>query len=316
VARLARFKIHDDEAWYHVHSKVSGVKGEYLLEKPLCQRTLIDLFNHFSQAYLCDVASFCVMGNHYHLVLRFDSPRKLDHQELLQRALILYPNSKKFLKKWTKEEWERFALRLFDLSEFMRNVQAAFARWYNRTYERRGRFWADRFKSVYLGDLRAVLDCMLYVELNGVRAGLVKRTEKWKGSSCYVRDITQDQRIKTKDNKRRERISWLYPISEIMGGNNQESLIHYKSLLYYRGAVPTKEGQVSISEELIKEEERRGFKVRGMYRKQLRYFVDGVILGSEATIRQQLNQMRDAGQYLRRKNPIEQLDGLQYSEII
>ena len=77
--------------------------------------------------------------------------------------------------------------------------------------------------------------------------------------------------------------------------------------------MPTKEGQVSISEELIKEEETRGFGVSGMYRKQLRHFVDGIMLGSEETIRQHLNQMREKGQYLRRKNPIQHLDGFHFT---
>jgi hypothetical protein len=76
---------------------------------------------------------------------------------------------------WTEEEWERFRQRLFDVSELMRNIQSSFARWYNRSYDRRGRFWADRFKSVFLETETAVLDCMLYVELNPVRAGLVER---------------------------------------------------------------------------------------------------------------------------------------------
>jgi hypothetical protein len=62
----------------------------------------------------------------------------------------------------------------------MRNIQSAFARWYNQTYDRRGRFWGGRFKSVYLQDSNAVLDCMLYVDLNPVRAGLVERPEDWK----------------------------------------------------------------------------------------------------------------------------------------
>jgi hypothetical protein len=93
------------------------------------------------------------------------------------------PASQQMIELWTDEQWERFRQRLFDVSELMRNIQAAFARWYNRTYDRRGRFWADRFKSVYLEKGNAVLDCMLYVELNPVRAGLVERPEEWVGST-------------------------------------------------------------------------------------------------------------------------------------
>jgi len=29
MARLARFKISDQEAWYHVHSRITGIKGKY-----------------------------------------------------------------------------------------------------------------------------------------------------------------------------------------------------------------------------------------------------------------------------------------------
>ena len=128
MARLARFKINDDEAWYHIHSRVSGVKGEYLLQKPLCQRQMIDLIKHFSEVYMCQVAAFNIMGNHYHLVVKFDKFKKLSKDELLGRASILYPNSEKWLKQWDDEDWIHFNERIFDLSEYMRNIQAAFAR--------------------------------------------------------------------------------------------------------------------------------------------------------------------------------------------
>ena len=47
-----------------------------------------------------------------------------------------------------------------------------------------------------------------------------------------------------------------------------------------------------------------------MYSKRLRYFVDGIALGSEAFIRQQLVKMRETEQYLSRKNPATHLNGL------
>ena len=296
MSRLARFKIRDNEAWYHVYSRMAAMKGEYLLENPLCQRQLIDMIKHFSKVYVCEVASFCVMGNHYHLVVKFEKERELSRDELIDRACILYPNSVSVLKTWDDGQWAHFNKRIFDLSEYMRNIQAAFARWYNKTFERFGRFWADRFKSLYLGDMQAVLDCMLYVDLNGVRAGFVQRPEEYKGCSSYLRECGQSK--------------WLISLESILGDNEKEALNHYRSLLYYRGAVPTKESQVFISEEIIKEEEDRGFEVSGVYKKRLRYFVDGVMLGTEEFIRQRLNQMRDSGQYKYRRNPAIHLDGI------
>jgi len=44
---------------------------------------------------------------------------------------------------------------------------------------------------------------------------------------------------------------------------------------------------------------KRGFQTSGMYRERLRYFADGMALGGEGFIRQQLKQIRDRGAYLR-----------------
>jgi hypothetical protein len=167
----------------------------------------------------------------------------------------MYPSktSQMQIDEWSKEEWEHFRQRLFDVSELMRNIQAAFARWYNRNNQRRGRFWADRFKSVYLENEAAVLDCMLYVELNPVRAGLVERPEDWHGSSIFLRDIGK--------------ADWLMPLSEILDQPSEEkALIEFRWRMYHRGSVPTKPGQATISQEAA-----RGFATRGVYRKRLAY---------------------------------------------
>jgi hypothetical protein len=106
------------------------------------------------------------MGNHYHNIIRFDQPRALSKDELMERALALYPKSKKVIECWPEKKWKRLQERLFDVSEFMRKVQGSLATWYNRTFDRKGHFWGDRFKSVLLGGPEAVLNAALYVELN------------------------------------------------------------------------------------------------------------------------------------------------------
>jgi hypothetical protein len=90
--------------------------------------------------------------------------------------------------------------------------------------------------------------------------------------------------------------------------------MEFRERLYYRGAVPTKEtGQAAISQEVLDAEIARGFKSRGMFRKRLGYFVDGLAIGSEEFIRGQISKMREEGRYLRRKNPIPQLGGIHLS---
>jgi len=142
---------------------------------------------------------------------------------------------------------------------------------------------------------------MLYVELNPVRAGLVERPEEWQGSSIYLREIG--------------RASWLAPLTDFLDQRTgTKALVEFRERLYYRGAVPTKEtGQAAISQEVLDAEIARGFKSRGMFRKRLGYFVDGLAIGSEEFIRGQISKMQEEGRYLRRKNPIPQLGGIHLS---
>jgi putative transposase len=295
MARMRRLKVIDGEGWYHVYSRAACEKGVYPLEKELCRKKFIALMKYYSRAYFCNIAAFCVMGNHYHIVLKFDIPRKLTKEELWQRALMLYPNSKKYLKLWHAKKWQRFEARLFNLSEFMRNMQSAFALWYNKTYKRHGTFWADRFKSVLLGDEQSVRDCMLYVELNPVRANLCTVPEAYKASSFYLRSIKED--------------GWLMVVDALVETTFEE----YRMALYYRGnlaAKGTKDTKIFIADEIIQREQERGFKIEGMYRKRLRFFVDGMALGGEEFIRQQIQHVRNRGDYQRRKHPIKQLKGI------
>ena len=299
MARMARIKVDGESAAYHVYGRMAGVKGDYSLSKPLCRKTLLGTIEHFAQAYCCQVAAVSVMGTHWHAIVKFDAYRQLSSDELRQRALLLYPNSSCALDDWLPDRWLRLQERLFDISEFMRNVHSRFARFYNRTYQRHGRFWADRFKSTLLENDQAVLDCMLYVELNAVRAGIVARPEEWKGCSLYLRETGHGD--------------WLMPLTELFDKTPTRALTEYRSLVYYRGKVPAKEGQAAIPQRIIQEEAARGFEVSGVYRKRLRYFVDGLVVGSEAFIHRYLDIMRDHGHYPKRKNPISHLNGIHQS---
>ena len=300
MARLPRLKESGGEdGWYHLYASVATRKGEYPLDNDSCRRKFDELLRFYSDAYCCGISAYTILGNHWHLVCRFDKPRKLTKSELWDRALKFYPRSEEQLKFWSDLRWERFEKRIFDVSEFMRNMQAAFARWYNHSFGRKGRFWADRFKSTLLMDGQAVLDAMLYVDLNGVRAGLAEKPEDFKSCSAYLRDIRQDR--------------WLIPLGQVMDKGLDGYYREYKALLYYRGAIRTKAFQNVISERTLRKEEARGFKESGAYRKKLRYFTDGLALGAKELVRAKINKLRDAGQMQRRINPTEQKDGCQHS---
>ncbi|MCP4601932.1 MAG: hypothetical protein GY847_15695, partial [Proteobacteria bacterium] len=64
---------------------------------------------------------------------------------------------------------------------------------------------------------------------------------------------------------------------------------------------------------VLEEEAARGFKDKGVYRKRLRHFVDGIALGSESYVLEQVARLRESGQYKRRKNAVRQLGGIHMS---
>ena len=78
--------------------------------------------------------------------------------------------------------------KMRNISHFMQNFQQRFTNYYNRTHNRRGRFWADRFKSTIAQGENALMTVIKYVDLNPVRAGLVKDPAEYRhcswGWSC------------------------------------------------------------------------------------------------------------------------------------
>lgn len=298
MARLSRVKVAEGGVYYHLCARVAGPKDSFPLDNSVCRRRIVETIELFSNVYCCSVLGFAVMGNHYHLLIWMNERRSMTREELKERAGLLYNST--LLGGWMQANWDRFEERIFDVSELMRSLQSSIARWFNQTFGRRGRFWADRFKSTVFDDVKDAMDCLLYIELNAVRAGLVERPEEYEGNSLFYREIGKAK--------------WMLPLTELTGVSNAKTaMVDFKARVYYRGAVPTKPNQRSIPKRIIAEEEAKGFKTQGQFRKRIRHFVDGVVVGNKEFVLQQIEQLKEQGQYKRRKNPIEQMGGLYLS---
>ncbi len=250
MARPTRIKATSQPAWYHVFARAADYIGEYPLGRRGARRKLLSLIRRYCEAYFCAVSAYEILGNHYHADIRFEEPREVAREELRRRALLIRPDWKKELDCWQEPAWDHFRLRLFNLSELMRNIQGEFAKWFNQRFERRGSFWGERFGSNLLADGDAVMDTMIYVELNAVRAGLVDSPELWEHGSFRLRDMGLGD--------------WLMPLAEALPGMDPETVERdYRARLFYRGAVASKEGDHVIPQHIVDDEVRRGFESHG-----------------------------------------------------
>ncbi len=84
----------------------------------------------------------------------------------------------------------------------MKELKQTFTRFYNRRHDRRGYFWGDRFKSLIVEDGETLINCLAYIDLNPVRAGIVERPEEYRWSSLgyHVQTNNKDNFEKLKNH--------------------------------------------------------------------------------------------------------------------
>ena len=97
-------------------------------------------------------------------------------EDIKKRFELFYGDSRPF----SKGQIPYLRKKLSSLSEFVREIKVGFARYYNRRHNRRGYFWGDRFKSVIVDKGETLVNCLAYIDLNPLRAGLVDRPEDYR----------------------------------------------------------------------------------------------------------------------------------------
>lgn len=186
---------------------------------------LVNRLRRLAGIFAVEVCAYAVMENHYHTILR-TRPDIVDgwsDKEVAKRWVTLFPRNKglKGRRKLTIEEQIRALVnypeyiatlrqRLSSLSWFMGRLNEYMARAANKEDGVKGRFWESRFECQALLDEAAIASCMVYVDLNPVRAGRAATPEE--------SDFTSIQeRIRAWGRKAENTDSWLCPI-ESEGG--------------------------------------------------------------------------------------------------
>ncbi len=286
---------------YHVMSRTCG--GEVFfdeVEKEALRRVI------WRMAEFCGVkvVTYCLMGNHFHLLAevphreswlqRFDGPQ--GEARLLEHLRILYSQTyvgllrdqiadlrKRELEVLVQQKLDAIKKRFCELSLFVKEVKERFSRWFNKRRGRRGTLWMDRFKSVLVeGKGEALRTMAAYIDLNPVRAGLVKdpKDYRWCGYAEALGGSRRAQRGLCKAIGK--------PVDGWQTAGVAEA---YRCILFDEGReVKDARNETVVERGLSGESVRAVLAERGklsaaeLVRLRVRYFSDGAILGSKAFV--------------------------------
>ncbi len=192
---------------------------------------LVNRLRQLAGIFAIDVCAYAVMENHYHTILRTrpDIAEGWSDEEVARRWLTLFPRNKhiKGAAGLPQEKQIRFLMncpgliatlrqRLSSLSWFMGRLNEHMARAANKEDGVKGRFWESRFECKALLDEAAIASCMVYVDLNPVRAGRAATPEESDFTSIQERIHAWAKKAEDTDGMERTD-SWLCPIRSESG---------------------------------------------------------------------------------------------------
>jgi REP element-mobilizing transposase RayT len=296
---------------YHCISRVVDRRFAFGEEERERFRGFLRMQENFSG---CRVLSYCVMSNHFHLLLEVPPMPEdgISDAEFMKRLSAVYTEAtvadvakelaearKAGNQSHVEEIFARYTYRMHNLSEFMKALLIRFTRWFNRTHERSGTLWEERFKSVIVESGVAARTMAAYIDLNPVRAGMAADPADYRWSS-YGEAVGGGP----KGNGKKAREGLVRACMSHQGGGFESEKWKDVSRIYRRAmglALQRKNGTVGVSWEVVREmvgDEETGrlksaLHFGGMLRHRVRYFTDGVVIGSKAFVNEAFAAARE-----------------------
>jgi len=281
---------------YHVVSRT--VNGAFLLDGPakeILRRQMWQIAEYCGVTVL----TYAILSNHFHVLVKIPQATTIPDAELLRRHGVLYPKPTRFqearlevVRAWLQngdplgDAWRRRQLALMgDVSQFMKLLKQRFSIWFNRTHQRFGTLWAERFKSVLVEPKEKVVETIAaYIDLNAVRAGLVADPKDYRFCG-YGEAVAGHPAARA-------------GLRSILAGESipgwAQAQADYRQTLFGvgSGARPD-EGAISPAE-LAKVVKARGrLPLATVLRCRIRHFTDGAVIGGELFVGEHLAAYRD-----------------------
>jgi REP element-mobilizing transposase RayT len=311
LMRKARIKVIDQTAVYHCVSRVVG--GQFLLDD-LCKETFrLFMWQQADFAGL-QILTYCLMTSHTHILVRVPRPSEVSDAELVERVQVLYGTEARETVRLREDLErggriprklrERLLKRMGDVSAFMKELKQRFSRWYNENHDRFGTLWAERFKSVLVEDeSEALRTSAAYIDLNPMRAGLVQDPKDYRYSG-YGEAVGGMAKARA-------------GLLSVVGQTGWDrGAAEYRVQLYVAGGQAGESGKVVLDRAQILKVQRAGGAMgcAEALRLRIRYFTDGLALGSEAYVNEVFWEFRSRFGP-RRRSGARRLRGLPFVEL-
>ena len=293
--RQARIKVapEEGEAVYHCMTRV--VNGERVIDavaKEVLRKQL------WQVADFCGVQilTYAILSNHFHVLLKVPGKTTPSDGELLRRYRILHPKPTRYqtarlevIQSWidagnpAADTWRQRQLALMgDVSAFMKLVKQRFSTWYNKSHQRYGTLWAERFKSVLVESKHRTIEIIaLYIDLNCMRAGLAQDPKDYRFCG-YGEAVAGSQPARL-------------GIQAIVGPSDSWGAAHalYRTALFGKGTASRQNAPAITSAAYERVLRQKGhLPLETVLRCRVRYFTDAAVLGSEAFVETHLAAYR------------------------
>jgi REP element-mobilizing transposase RayT len=140
MPRSTRLIIPDQWAVYHVMFR-TALDG--FLFQDIDKDRMVDVIRKFSSLYFTEILDFCIMGNHFHILVRMIPDTHFTVADIKARYPRFYGNDDQI----SNAHLPHYRNKWSNLSEFLKEIKQSVTRDYNKRHHRRGTLRGERFKS-------------------------------------------------------------------------------------------------------------------------------------------------------------------------
>ena len=134
-----------NSGYYHIVSR--GIGKQILFEEESDYLFFLGILKKYKKEENFDIIAYCLMENHYHLLLKIDS----------------------------------------DMDRIMKKIATAYAFYFNTKYERVGHLFQDRYKSIPVENDVYLLSVVRYIHNNPAKAGICPADKyRWSSWRAYT----------------------------------------------------------------------------------------------------------------------------------